>query len=398
VYFDLTRTPKAEDLTLILGAPPSYIGYDAQKRTIPFELLRAIGRPHTPESESQQSINQRQPPKPRTTNNSIQHQLKETQQQQQQQPLKPLPRTILLHFDELDKADPSFLTLLLNFLETGTLSSTSSVDFVLPSQTRLIVVFTANYAWEEIALLDPTLQFRQAQCAIRETMEKIGIHKAVFGRVQHILPFFRLDEEKTAPLIETKICQFLNRKNTAYAPYFTSFNYSKEVISAIKAILRESDPSLGMREIKLNMKNLKEDLSSELLANLIEYRGDLSLPLSGKDLCMTVESYDVKQHDSLLSQMKQSPFAFPPTVQMNVRENILKCGIISLLMIRYKGDPLTCLTTISPVFSSDENLVACTKCRQLHPRELLSYKGVSSVEGKITFHLSRVCRQCKSFM
>lgn len=61
------------------------------------------------------------------------------------------PRYMLFFVDELDKACGQFYTLLNGLIETGHYRTNSGIEFRLPPQCRLFVLYTSNFGAEEIS-------------------------------------------------------------------------------------------------------------------------------------------------------------------------------------------------------------------------------------------------------
>ena len=124
IRYDLTRITDETQVNILLGSGPGLVG-STGRSNLPMELLRAVGRVPIGKMDVDQTEEQ--------------YQLQRRQQHHNEP-----PRTVLLHFDEADKAYAQFMTLMLNFIEDGELTASSDVKFVLPRETRLLIVFTAN--------------------------------------------------------------------------------------------------------------------------------------------------------------------------------------------------------------------------------------------------------------
>jgi ATP-dependent Clp protease ATP-binding subunit ClpA len=118
IRYDLTRITDETQVNILLGSGPGLVG-STGRSNLPMELLRAVGR--VPTGKMDVDLTEEQ------------YQLQRRQQQHDNEP----PRTVLLHFDEADKAYAQFMTLMLNFIEDGELTASSDVKFVLPRETRL---------------------------------------------------------------------------------------------------------------------------------------------------------------------------------------------------------------------------------------------------------------------
>jgi ATP-dependent Clp protease ATP-binding subunit ClpA len=371
VYFDLARCPKEHDTALILGAAPGLAGCTSRD-TVPMMLLRAINRaPNTKLDLDETEDEYRQRTKGHTT--------------------PPPPDCVLLHFDELDKAHESFLTLLINFMETGRLTSSSSSEFVLPDETRLIIVFTANFGATDIEPMTSDKHFTQAQEAIRHHMEYKGIHKALLGRLRHILPFFQLDESVVQSLVTQQIRQILDNNNHEYRQYYDKFNYNDDVVASIKERMLQFDRTLGMRSLEAKLEDFKQELCSEIVASLLEFHTHLTTPLQDR-MTLSVEQIAPKQHDRLIEMMRNKRHLFSPTVRNYIEEQMVTHSNINLLTVRYRRQIMTCF--ISLIAPSSE--VKCHSCQTKIERKDQKFKyRDATINGDIvTFRIVPTCHKC----
>lgn len=357
VYRDMTRMQKDEDIKILLGASPGTVGCDSPN-TVPLDLLRAIGKSAT-------STDKRPSHYTIHTNNH------------------PLPKTVLLHFDEADKAHENFFTLLNNFLETGILSTSSSVSFILPKETRLLVIFTANYGMDKIKEMNPDDHYDDACKVIRDEMIQYGVHGSFIGRLQYILPFFKLDAMTMKRLFKMRIKKVLDLDKNAFGQYYTSMAYDDYVIHTLMTTLNEKvDTGLGMRSIKNVVNNFKMSLTSEMTYRVLECSD--TLPLSKESLRIRIETFTQSKHDDLLTTMKQHPSAFRPQTRNHIREKMIASSSITLLTVRNHNDLLTTMVVTT------EKL--CDKCD-----EYLTYQGISRVnDNEIIFHMKKICRYCQA--
>jgi ATP-dependent Clp protease ATP-binding subunit ClpA len=368
IYVDLSRIATELDYSIIMGAAPGLSG-STTRYSIPMRLLRSIGRA----------------PKSKLDLDETENEYNKRRRDQDNNAPSP-PDTILLHLDELDKAHNSFMTLLINFIETGCLSSSASNEFILPDETQLIIVFTANFGADVIETMTPDKQYTQAQEAIRRSMEENGIHRAILGRLEHILPFFRLDNSVINDVKRQKIRQILDDDNHAYSDYFTKFRYNEEVVDAVASIL-DFDDTLGMRALNGALNTFKQDLCGDITTNLIEYY-NYSYPLEPDYLVMRVETFN---HEVLSSMIKKTPHLFSQTVMIRVEECVNHKSCINLLTIRYKANLLTCF--VSNIAST---AVKCHHCGELFSKQYnkYTYQSITIVGGNIIFKLSPICSMC----
>lgn len=376
VYFDLARCAKEHDTSLILGAAPGLAGCTS-RHTVPMMLLRAINRaPNTKldldetEDEFRARMN---------VNN-----------------LPPPPDCVLLHFDELDKAHESFITLLINFMETGRLTSSSASEFVLPDETRLIIVFTANFGAADIERLRPEKHYAQAQEAIRNHMEASGIHKALLGRLRNILPFFQLDESVVQSLATRQIRQILDNNNHDYRLYYDRLSYHDDVVASIKKRMLQFDRTLGMRSLEAKLEDFKQELCSEIVSSLLEYHQHLTMPLQD-NLTLSIEQFEPQQHDTLIEMMRQKRELFTAPVRNYVEEQILAYDNINLLTVRYRRELITSFISLtSPASKEPPPQVKCHCCAALIEKKNQKFKfnQISVCGEAVTIRIVTTCHKC----
>jgi len=247
--YDLTRITDDSQINIILGAGPGLIG-SASRTTLPMALLRAVGR--APRGRFDVDV---------TEEMFQQQQLIDKANNQQE-----APRTVLLHFDEVDKAHPKFLTLMLNFIEDGELTASNDVKFVLPQETRLIIVFTANYGEHEIEPLCQMRHYREAQQLVRACIEAHGVPRAVLGRLPHVLPYFQLEPLVMKKIGDCMVVAILSKRDHAYRALFSCITYDDDqgdgvtrVIDVIKSnyLFDDGGASLGMRGLDNGLKEFR---------------------------------------------------------------------------------------------------------------------------------------------
>ena len=233
----------------MLGAGPGLVG-STSRSSLPMELLRAIGR--VPQGKMDVDLTEEQHQQQRRLNN-----------QSDDSAAPPPPRTILLHIDETDKALHKFMTLLLNFIEDGELTaSNSDIKFVLPRETRLLVVLTANYGATVIREMCPLSQYAEARQAIEMAMEDHGVARAVLGRLPYVLPYFALEPETERRISDAIVCSALSDTEHPYRAQFGRVTWppASEVIDVIKRNYGlVSGGDLGMRGLETGLEAFKTE-------------------------------------------------------------------------------------------------------------------------------------------
>jgi hypothetical protein len=334
---DLTGITNAMQLDQILGAAPGLSGCTSRS-TLPMELLRAVGRvPHGRLGTDQCEYNYQE-------------------QQRYIQGLPPssgggdggggggeqLPATILLHLDEVDKADSQFLSLLLNFMENGELTaSNSDVKFVLPGQTRLIIVLTANYALDAIARMDPLTEYDEARRLISKEMEEKGVSRAVLGRLYHnILPYFELDPEIVRTLSEKMIAATLEDCNHPYRSQFTRIDIGHgteagEIIGAIRSrYMGRENTDLGMRALVSGLETFKTSFYYGIANSLLRHGGDSDSLTAPVLLNMVYNRYECGSQvlDNLMNVVAPQAFARNARAIIAAGGSAAKVGLLMVYM------------------------------------------------------------------
>lgn len=318
IKFSLTKITDETQVNQILGAGPGLEGYGSEEN-IPHKLLEAIGQQPVKryEGESLKAFTTR----------------KEREEQKQQQ--QPPPKTIILHFDELNQAHHEFLKLFLTFFDDGTLSASDGTTFVLPDETRIIVLFTANYAEDEILSLSPLYHFQEARTIIENVMEGEGkIAKASIGRFcGNILPYFKLPDDIVAAIKREKLCKGLTHTHHGYKEYINTISYGEEELDAIENLMCRSNDAMGMRSIKASVTMFMNDLYYNLTNYIIKYMPPTTIPL---DLNFSYHSYDEWQYEELTLLMKLPDFReiMKPHVAEKIKQKMENFDDIGLLVVR----------------------------------------------------------------
>ena len=264
VYKDMSEIVKQEDITKILGSAPSYAGF-GEKNFID-QLCEAVGEKGFTTTK-------------KTTTTATTRKSKLVIKPNKTAP----PEAFMVHFEEVDKAHHTALTVLINFLETGRLTSGNGREFVLPEKTKMILVFTANFGFGEIAELSYLTDFQRARDAVIDDMMRRGIEKPMIGRFPHILPFFPLPTEVTEQIASDSISVLFEEVEFQYKDYFEKFSYKKEsealLKKALSAYTSQADPELGWRSVEAICEELKRELCCETMSFIMEYMTQEKLPL-----------------------------------------------------------------------------------------------------------------------
>lgn len=290
---DLTKITDDTQINCVLGAGPGLVGSTA-RTTLPMELLRAIGR--APQGKMDVDLTEEQYQR-RVAHGAISVEGHTA------------PRTILLHFDETDKAYHKFMTLMLNFIEDGELTASNDLKFVLPRETRLIVVFTANFGWQTIKQLCPLSQYAEARQAIEVAMENYGVHRAVLGRLPYMLPYFELDADIMRHISDTMVCHALDNRDHPYRAQFSHIvattggdSHDPRVIEVIKKNYGIASGDLGMRGLETGLETFKTEFYYGIATQLLRHPPPPLVPVAlpddmHRDACSDVSDSSDCSHD-----------------------------------------------------------------------------------------------------
>ncbi len=162
----------------------------------------------------------------------------------------------MIHFDELDKAHPSFLTTIMNFVEDGELTSANGVKFKLPEETKLIIVFTANYAANELLDKKSYSSTITAKEVIKNDMRiNYGISESVLGRISFCFPFFKLEDDVLDTLCASKVRNSFQNLSTInqHIDCIVCDEETSKIINSIIQIQTKSNPTQGLRNLSANV-------------------------------------------------------------------------------------------------------------------------------------------------
>ena len=192
------------------------------------------------------------------------------------------PYKVIL-FDEIEKAHPDVLNLLLQVMDDGRLTDSHGkiVDF-----TNTIIIMTSNIGAE---LFQNNLDF--SQISEDTKLVKLKIMKAVksilspefLNRLDEILFFSRLGKSHVNKIVEIQLNEL--KKRLALRNIF--LEWSKEVNDVISII--SYSPEYGARPIKREIRNTVEDPISEMIINnLIDEGSTITIKSCKNSILVTV--------------------------------------------------------------------------------------------------------------
>ena len=232
VRFDMSEYMEKHSVSRLIGAPPGYVGYDDGGTLT--EIVRR--RPY---------------------------------------------KVIL--FDEIEKAHPDVLNLLLQVMDDGRLTDSRGkvVDF-----TNTIIVMTSNIGAE---FFDNNVDF--SQISEKSKVVKLKIMKTVksilspefINRLDEILFFSRLGKSHVAKIVEIQ----LNKLKKRLASRNIFLEWDKDVNNHIAMI--GYSPEYGARPIKREIRNMVEDKISEMIINnLIDDGNSILITPKGNSISVEV--------------------------------------------------------------------------------------------------------------
>jgi hypothetical protein len=344
IQFDLATIVDESQVNQLLGAGPGLVGSDSNN-ALPFMLLEAIGRPHVEEDADCK--------KPTNAN---------ARRNRQEPPPTP-PPLVLIHMDELDKAHPKILTPLLNFVDTGILRASNGVTFTLPEQTRLLFLFSANYAADAIRHM-ASKEIKEAVGFIKSEMKAQGILEPVINRFHQIVPFFPLSLAEKERLGDKKILESLDRLHKENNKFFVDVDSTERMKSllcnAIKAEATDESGEIGFRQLHSATENKFGELLQRAVSTIEGATDDhFALPLQPNPeyVLKSVTREDFPKLQSLVTLV---PKLFPPLDRMQLANDlgaVTDSDAINFICLTYKM-PEGPRRTLSAMLTTNDNTSA----------------------------------------
>lgn len=200
IWYDASTSRDETANSRLSGASAGYMGCD-DGTSLPDRLCQAL-EDDVIITSSEEKIR---------TNSKKHKELYNLQEKRKKQGLfRQPPPVILLFIDEIDKAYGQGMVLALNgLLDTGRMTSARGKEFVLPMQTTLLCMFTANYAAEEVASLDALASYEDAQWLVEQAIMAKGAQKCSLERFGHIAVYFALSQEQLHEVLLIKLDSFM---------------------------------------------------------------------------------------------------------------------------------------------------------------------------------------------
>ncbi|MBQ9804303.1 MAG: ATP-dependent Clp protease ATP-binding subunit, partial [Lentisphaeria bacterium] len=196
------------------------------------------------------------------------------------------PYSVVL-FDEIEKAHPDVVNMLLQILEEGRITDTlgRKIDF-----RNTIVIMTSNVGAAEIAG-SGTLGFSAGTAAdVRKTEDRLlAIAKKYFkpefiNRVDEVVVFRNLDKEALKDIVELELAKL----RTLLAERNLTLTVADEVKSLL--VEEEFDPAYGARPLRRAVERRIEDpLAEELLRGAFADACGVKVELDGQKIVLLPE-------------------------------------------------------------------------------------------------------------
>ena len=217
IRIDMSEYMEKHSVSRLIGAPPGYVGYDEGG-----VLTEAIRR---------------------------------------------RPYRVIL-FDEVEKAHPEVLNLLLQVMDDGRLTDSQgkTVDF-----TNTIIIITSNIGAQHFkSNIDFSLKSEKNSHIRKEIMKsvKLQLSPEFINRLDEILFFSKLGKSHISKIVEIQ----LNNLKKRLQSNNISLKWDQKVNNTIA--LTGYDPEYGARPIKRKIRNIVEDIISELIINNQVKEGD----------------------------------------------------------------------------------------------------------------------------
>ncbi|UVD81846.1 AAA family ATPase [Mycoplasma iguanae] len=183
------------------------------------------------------------------------------------------PYSIVL-FDEIEKAHPDVLNLLLQILDTGALTDSKgrNINF-----KNTIIIMTSNIASQEI--LDNKLNKKELDQILLKHFRPEFIN-----RIDEIIAFNKLDENSVREIIKLELNKLAQRIQNTYK---LKVEYSEALINYI---LKEAyDVNFGARPIKrFIQKNIEKEIALFLISHNLEEKDTMFLDYSNNKITIKV--------------------------------------------------------------------------------------------------------------
>jgi hypothetical protein len=193
------------------------------------------------------------------------------------------PKVIYIHIDELDKAHRDIMDSFNSLLDKGYMKSARGVEFVLPSQTTLFILFTANFG-EKLMIQHPDLTYFECAEVVAKSMKlEYNYKNCDMSRLTYIIPFKPLSRDNAKAILKNKLPGFIQKYSQKCKKYSTQIHMSEHDQNAFveRCLNKGYSLELGIRKAEEMMRQdlrAKQDFQLDHMVQNIDTK-KVSLPL-----------------------------------------------------------------------------------------------------------------------
>ncbi len=213
-------------------------------------------------------------------------------------------------------------------LDSGQMKSSRGDPFVLPRQTQLLVLFTANFGHEAIARMT-TRDPQEAAAHVEAAMRAKGLHPNSVERFGGHVIFFPIDKKNIAAVVRKKVDEMMESETSLTRKYGT-IDYKEAVQCIVDFVEQVSDPVRGIRNTMGHLTRCIRPLLLEAFQTLEQMSVDQlasacnELGLRENTLRLFMETlhtgmFDEAAQDDLLAASGQNTSALVRCVMSNER-------------------------------------------------------------------------------
>lgn len=157
------------------------------------------------------------------------------------------PQYIMLFIDEIDKAHIGFLVLLNGLLDRGVFEAACGERFVLPQETILFVIFTANYGEAGIASMTMRLA-PQGEMFVKQAMVEGQLRDNTIERMGRIVIFYPLGGDVLKKILMGRLEQYIAESEISRQYGANRIEYQDDVKQfLIDKVVAATDSGKGVR-------------------------------------------------------------------------------------------------------------------------------------------------------
>jgi hypothetical protein len=124
------------------------------------------------------------------------------------------PKVIYIHIENLDMAHRDIMDSFKSLLDKGYMKSARGVEFILPSQTALFILFTANFG-EKLMIQHPDLTYFECVAVVENSMKlEYNYKNCDMSQLDCIIPFKPLSRENAKAILKNKLSSFFQKYST----------------------------------------------------------------------------------------------------------------------------------------------------------------------------------------